>query len=156
MIVDRLENWRRCLSGPAWTRAFEFLLGLGPDAEEGTHELQGKDIFAPVTGYQTRYPEEALLEAHREYIDIQATLSGSERIEWFPTQGLKVKTPYDPEKDVEFFHRPHKGCVRVDMAPGMFMVLFPEDAHMPQLSVGSEPETVKKVVIKIRLGLLDV
>jgi YhcH/YjgK/YiaL family protein len=82
--------------------------------------------------------------------------SGEEVNGWFPVAGLEVKTPYDPEKDVEFYHRPGAGPARVNVSPGTFVVLFPWDAHMPQLAVEGVPTTVKKVVVKIRAGLFGV
>jgi YhcH/YjgK/YiaL family protein len=37
--------------------------------------------------------------------------------------------------------------------PGHCTILFPEDAHMPKLSIGV-PRIVKKVVVKIRVSAL--
>jgi YhcH/YjgK/YiaL family protein len=155
MIVDRIDNWSRWVSGPAWQCAFEFIQGLDPEADEKTYELDGTNVFAPVMSYQTRGPEEAVLEAHRKYIDIQVALAGSETLEWFPVADLEVQTPYDADRDVEFYHRPHAGPASVVLRPGLFVILFPQDAHMPQLTTGSMPSHVKKVVGKIRLGAVE-
>ncbi len=38
------------------------------------------------------------------------------------------------------------------LGPGDFMLLFPEDAHMPRIAVGA-PAPVRKVVVKIAVGL---
>jgi beta-galactosidase beta subunit len=35
-----------------------------------------------------------------------------------------------------------------------FMLLFPEDAHMPQIQAEKTPEKVKKVVVKIPITLI--
>jgi len=153
MIVDRIEHWREYLEGSAWQAAFAYLEGLTPDAEEGEVKLQGDDIVARVMSYETRGVEQAVLEAHRTYIDIQTPLDGSEAIEWFPQKGLTVKTPYDAADDVEFYERPGPAPARVDVYPGTFVLLFPGDAHMPQLMTGDRPDMVKKVVVKFSVRL---
>lgn len=154
MIADRLENWNRYPFGDAWKTAFEFLLGLGADAEVNKHLLQGETLFAGIDVYETRPLETAVLEAHRKYVDVQVLLSGEEYIDWFPLKGLTVETPYDPEKDVGFFHRPGDAPVRTKLTPGLFVALFPDDAHSPQLMVAG-PEPVKKTVVKIDVNLFQ-
>ena len=154
MIVDRIENWARYSSSPAWEKAFKFLQGLDVDSEETETLLEADgSLLARVMSYPTRPPEDAVLEAHRQFIDIQMALHNSEAIAWFPAEDLETRDPYDAEKDVEFFHPPAQEVARVDVFPGTFVVLFPEDAHMPQLITGEEPVTVKKVVIKMRTDL---
>jgi YhcH/YjgK/YiaL family protein len=106
--------------------------------------------------YPTRFPEDAVLEAHQKYVDIQTSLAAAEGIEWFPLDTLEVKTPYEATKDVALYHRPRPGPARVDVYPGIFVALFPHDAHMPQLIVDNAPGHVKKVVVKINVALLKV
>jgi biofilm protein TabA len=155
MIVDRLENWGDYPYGVVWEKAFEFLLALSPDVAEGEYPLQGEDAFARVMNYRTRPPEEALLETHREYADIQIVLKGAEAMEWYPAKGLQIQTPYDPGKDAQFYARPGSAPARMAIRPGFFAFFLPEDAHMPSLTVGESPEEVKKVVVKIRRSLLE-
>ncbi|MBL7075848.1 MAG: YhcH/YjgK/YiaL family protein [Kiritimatiellae bacterium] len=143
---DRYEN----LHGRPWDRAFEFLAGLYGDAEEGRYTLDGDAMYAVVDSYETRTPESARPEAHRDYIDIQVVLAGHEQIAWWSTPGLEVVKPYDPEKDIVFFDRPDVTGATLDMIPGRFAVFFPGDAHMPCLQADAGPTPVKKVVIKIR------
>lgn len=154
MIVDQLANWQSYPYGEAWGKAFGFLLALAPDVAEGRYEIQGDQIFALVMGYETRDPGEAVLEAHREYVDIQTVITGSEGCEWFPVEGLSIQTPYSGEKDAEFFVRPFPGAVRTDIHPGTFVTFFPHDAHMPALVVGGKKEKIKKVVVKVSVDLL--
>ncbi len=153
MIVDRLDRWARHLQGPVWKKAFEHLATLGPDAPEETIELMGKDLTARVMSYSTKTAGEARIEAHREHIDIQMSLVNDERIDWWPLEGLVPSTEYDPAKDVTFFKDPGHAPASVMNRVGHFTVLFPEDAHMPQLHTGA-PHVVKKVVIKVRLSAL--
>ena len=151
MILDHYENWHRFLSGKSWDLAYDFLMSLKPDSPEGDTKLDGDTVFGRVMAYKTRTPEEGLLESHRLYIDVQTTLDGAEGIEWFPRQTLACKQDYDPGRDFELWHRPGPPTVRADMVPGMFCVLFPEDAHLAQQIVGGVARDIRKAVVKIRL-----
>ena len=153
MIIDRLDNWDSYFVGDAGNKVLEFLMSLTPDTDEGEYHLQGDEIFARVMSYETRHPEAAVLEAHRKYVDIQTVLDGAEGFEWFPTDGLSADIPYDESKDAEFYKRPHSGPARVDLCPGIFVVFFPQDAHMPSLVVGDAVKLIKKVVVKVNIEL---
>lgn len=154
MIIDNIENWPLYPLGSAWQTAFEFLATLTPESEEKRYTLQGDDIFAIVMSYETQPPETAILESHQKYVDIQAVLVGAERFECASTEGLEIETPYDAKKDVVFYQRTTPRPVQVNIFPGTFIMLTPEDAHMPTLMTNDHPEWVKKVVIKIKLELL--
>ncbi len=155
MIIDKLKNWPLYPLGSAWQKAFEFLATLTPESAEKKYTIQGDDIFAMVMSYETQSPETAILESHQQYVDIQAVLVGAERFECAPTEGLEIETPYDAKKDVVFYQRNSPRPIQVNIFPGTFILLYPQDAHMPTLMVNDQPEQVKKVVIKIKLELLQ-
>lgn len=150
MIIDRLDNYRNYNFSDDLNAAFDYILTLDADSPEGKTEIKGSDIFAAVDYYSTKAHSEGRLEAHKDYIDIQVMLSGTEIIGWNPIEGLDVSVPYDENKDLMFFNPPDNIAGKVTMTPGMFMVLFPEDGHMPQL-IADQSETVHKVVGKIRI-----
>ena len=155
VIHAELAHWRRYFHGSPWTEVFSFLENDVADAPEDVRiDLNGQGIYALVMRYATRPFEEAVLEAHKTHVDIQISLEGSEIIDGFPRGTLEEKTPYDPEKDVVFFHRFGPAPVRIDNLPGRFTVLFPEDAHMPQLCGAHGPAPVKKAVVKVPVVLL--
>jgi len=154
MIIDRVENWKHYHFGAAWTKAFEFLLALSPDAEEKKYAIQGDDIFAIVMSYDTCTPESSLFESHQKYVDIQTTLINTERFECAFTDTLSVEVPYDDEKDVQWYKRMIPGQTHVDVSPDTFVMLYPHDAHMAALMTGERSEHVKKVVVKIKAELL--
>ncbi len=155
MIVGEFAHWRQRLAGPAWETAFSYLTSLDARAPEADTALDGDAIFGRVMAYRTRTPEEGLLESHRRYVDVQTTLEGAEGIEWFPRESLHVKLPYDDARDVELYHRPGAPPARVDVHPGTFCVLFPEDAHLAQQIVGNTPRHIRKAVVKIRVDLIE-
>lgn len=154
MIADRISNWRLYGFGGALASAFEFVEKLGPDAADKEYHLKGKELYAAVSQYETLGDNSAVLETHRKYVDIQLTLSGREIVGWLPLDGLPLKTPYDPVKDVEFHSHPDKPFSRIELYPGMFVIFFPQDAHMGKLVAGKHPELVKKVVIKASCDLI--
>jgi biofilm protein TabA len=154
MIIDKLENSAMYNFGEPWRLAFEFLNSLTPDFEDKKYTIQGDDIFAIVMSYKTTEPEKAILESHREYVDIQTVIVGRECFECSFRDSLRVDVPYDSSKDVVFYKRLTPGHTRVNVLPGTFVMLYPHDAHMAGLMIDDKEEVVKKVVVKIRRELL--
>ena len=102
--------------------------------------------------YDAELPAAETLEAHREYVDIQAVISGREAMFWANIDGLEVATPYDPEKDVEFRKTPAEGVSKLELVPGLFAVFYPEDGHYGKiLPASGKAGKVKKVVVKVKL-----
>jgi len=154
MLSDTINNSHRYPYGPAWDAAFAYIRQLTPETATGKHLIMGDQMFAGIDAYETKNRAMAKLETHRKYVDIQLLLSGEEIIDVYPKAGLKVAQPYNPERDAEFYQVPEETPVSVRLSPGHFLVFFPDDAHMPCVSVGPTPQPVKKVVIKIALELL--
>jgi YhcH/YjgK/YiaL family protein len=154
MICDRIENRTTYPFSNLWNEAFKFLETLTPDSACGRYELQGKDLFVMIDSYETRTRDDAKLETHNNYMDIQYMISGNETHEVYAKKDLTVSEPYDPNKDAEFYQIPEAAPVTVHLQPGNFTAYFPHDAHMPCLTTGSEPSSVKKAVVKIRIEAL--
>ncbi len=152
MIIDRAEYCNCYPYGSAWNTAFAFLSTITVNAEETKYEIQGDNIFAIITSYNTR--ESHKFEAHREYVDIQCLLDGQEVVESTTLDGLAVDTPYDRQKDITLYTKTERGKAISLLEPGIFIAFFPHDAHMPGVSAGDSPEFVKKVVVKIKAELL--
>ena len=155
MIIDRIENHSLYPFGSLWEKSFEFLKTLSPETEDGKQIIQGDDLFAGIDCYNTKQRDVAKLETHQTYVDIQVLLSGSECLEIFAKDGLSISEPYDAERDAEFYQVPCEAPIRLTLTPGMFVVFFPDDAHMPCLINGESSKPVQKVVIKVRANLLD-
>jgi biofilm protein TabA len=149
MIIDTIKNHTLYPYGKLWFKAFEFLLSATPELEEGKTILDGDNLFAGIDCYETKDRAAAKLETHQKYIDIQMLLSGTECLEVFPKNGLTVSEPYNADKDAEFYEVPESAPVRITLEPGQFAVFFPEDAHMPCLTVNETPRPVQKIVIKL-------
>lgn len=86
------------------------------------------------------------LEAHRRYIDIHVPLKNSESIGWAPIEGLKYpRGEYDADRDICFFGDSATSMLHV--RKGQIAIFFPEDAHAPNIGVG----THRKLCIKIKV-----
>lgn len=152
MIYDKIDNAQLYHFSPAILKALDFLRTVSPATPDGIHELQGKDIYANVQSYRTEANPSDLLEGHMDYIDIQTIITGEEFISFTHLEGLENTIPYDTEKDVAFFRSPEH-TAKLHMTPGLFVLLYPQDAHMGKFTVNFDQD-IKKVVIKIRTNLL--
>jgi YhcH/YjgK/YiaL family protein len=148
MIIDKLKNSSIYESSEAFRAAFNFLKTLSPDSEEKRYELKN-GIYAVIESYKTKPETKGRLEAHRKFIDIQMVLTGKEKIGWQNIKDLTIETPYDDKKDILFFTPSSPVASFTEIKNSTFMLLFPEDAHMPQIQIDKKAEIVKKAVVKI-------
>lgn len=154
MITDHLSNWRilpGLISNPTWVAAFAWIETNAAKAEDGIFDLGVGSATVRVMEYDTKSRESARYEAHIKTIDLQYTIRGAEGIEVMPTTLLSPEGVYDATKDFQFYKTPENFEARVDNVEGRFTILYPQDAHMPQLKVGTIP-SVRKLVVKIPLA----
>jgi YhcH/YjgK/YiaL family protein len=154
MIIDKRENYKLYGHSETLDKVFGFLDSLNFESEEKRYEIEGDDIFAIVMQYETTSQDQALLESHQKYIDIQSVLVGSECFACHFTDDLIVSTPYDKAKDVTFYEKGTSTPTKVIVTPERFVLLYPHDAHMAGLMVADKKENVKKVVVKVKASLL--
>jgi len=110
----------------------------------GKCEIDGDRIYAIVSKGPGRKKEDALLETHEKYIDIQLILAGTDTMGWKPKSLCNQPTQgYDQKSDMQFFADKPDAWLATES--GAFAIYFPEDAHMPFIS----PEHIHKVVVKI-------
>ena len=107
-------------------------------------ELDGDKVFAMIQHYDTKPKEQGVWEAHRKYIDVQYVVEGQELMGYANLGHLKAGE-YNADKD--FLMLKGEGSY-VLMKPGTFVILGPQDAHIPQVAVDM-PQPVKKVVVKV-------
>ena len=110
----------------------------------GRHELEGDDFYF-INEYESS--AKTLSEAHRDYIDIQILLEGEEYIGVAPLTDDMVAVEANPDKDFWLYDC---DVARVAMKPGYFMVLYPQDVHMPG-DTKDQPVACRKIVGKIKV-----
>ena len=151
MIHDHIDRFPLYRFGNAAAQAFEFLKTLTPDTPDATYEISGRDVYAMVQSYDTEAEPSPILEAHRKFIDIQYCMAGAEYIAVAPLDESTVKTPYDAERDVAFYHA-QKMMTLCAMTPGRFVLLLPTDEHFAKFAA-EQPCRIKKAVVKLRADL---
>ena len=151
MILDRIDNTRLYIGLHAdFAKAFEILTDKTlSQKEDGKYAVDGETIYYTIQQYTTKPLNEGKLEAHRKYIDIQFLLAGVELLGYAPLKGLTTAEVYNLQKDIAFFNTP-KEITKVKLEPGLFCILFPDDAHLPCRQLAG-PTEVRKVVIKIKI-----
>lgn len=149
MIFDTLANADRYAAlHPLFPRAFEFLRNTDLTAlAPGRHVIEEERLFAIAENAPGRSREEARLECHRKYIDIQLVLEGSDEMGWKPLCDCHDPlADYSAAKDIQFFRDPPASWIATP--PGAFCLFFPQDAHAPLVSKG----TIRKVILKIAVA----
>ncbi len=159
MIYDFCENFHlyRFEKYEFWQQLFAFISDLTAELAPGRYPLQGEKLFVNVQEYQTK-PLEApanCLELHRRYLDIQLVLDGSERIFCRAGAGLAGRQPYSESSDCALLEFKPEGAYALPLYPGNFILLLPEEPHMPCIAC-REPAKVKKAVVKIDRRLLGI
>ena len=129
---------------------YEFVIkALASGVENGKYPLES-GAYAVVSEYETKSLADAKFEAHRKYIDVQLILAGEEIIGVMPTERMREGVcigEYNPDKDIELYRE----CGEYEANPlsaGDFIILYPEDGHMPAVHKDA-PSHIKKIVFKI-------
>lgn len=148
MLVDNLSNIEKYPEISEEVR--EFIKNLSVDIQCGKYKINETD-YANVETYETKSHENCFFETHEKYADIQILLSGKERLDYTTTDGLDIKTEYNEEKDIAFYYNSKPETARVALDGSNFVMLFPNEAHRPQMNFLPESHSVKKVVVKIRI-----
>lgn len=146
MIIDKIQNINKYNLIPK--NVVDFLCNLTADAHCGRYEID-KNSFANIDEYNTKDRSECRLEAHKKYIDIQMLLNGFEELDCVDIEGLTISQEYNLERDIMFFNLPDKALDSIMLQRGKFVMLFPNDVHMPQITCCDVSQKVKKVVVKI-------
>ena len=147
MVLDLLENFGKYVAlNPFFPLVEAFIRDnkleqLAP----GSYNIKGEDVVLKVEMATGKSQSEAVLESHRQMIDIQIPLQQPE------TFGLAAFTslpdaPYSSEKDISFC--PEAAAQNYITCPlGAFMIFFPEDAHAPCIAPNA---SFKKAIFKVR------
>ena len=114
---------------------------------DGKYLIDGEKIYANVQTYETK--DDALFEAHRDYIDIQYMINGKELCGISNYYKCQSEIEYDKIKDIEFL-KLKSDFDYYSLRTGEFLILFPHDAHKPAISMDKK-SIVKKVVVKVHI-----
>ena len=150
MIYDTLKNIAAYKGISAhMDRAIDFILNADFDALPAERfEVDGDNVFGFIQEPVLRDAADAQFEAHRKYADIQIALTDGEIMGILPLEKVEKWDEFNAEKDIGFSCVQDKG-VAMPLNAKEFMILFPQDAHMPCLKGCAEK--TRKVVIKVKV-----
>lgn len=126
--------------------AYDFIVNKAEGAAVGKYDLEN-GAYVGVQEYTTKARSEAKYEAHKKFIDIQMILSGKELIAVSPIEKMTISDEYNEEKDFMLFHH-NDECTDYVLEAGDFLILYPQDVHMPGVCV-NEKSPVRKIVVKV-------
>lgn len=148
MIFGDLKNSERYEDlNPYFKQAFGYIKNHDLlNADLGKIELDGDNLFIMNAMPDVKSKEEQIMEYHKKYLDIHVLLEGKETIGWKALQDCtQEKKSFDNENDYGLYE--DKPTTYVDLLPGQFAIVYPEDAHAPNIS----NDKIRKLVVKIKL-----
>jgi len=149
MIIDDLKNFRNYVQlHPLFEQVADLLESHDLTLlQVGKSELKGQDLWVNVQDARTCWKEDAVLETHRKYIDIQIPISSEETFGFTPLSRLPEEK-HDDENDITKY-----GSITAEsyitLQPGQFAIFFPQDGHAPCIS--NTIPTIRKAVFKVRI-----
>ena len=147
MILDTLDRLKEYgYISPLMDKVVEFFRDTDlASLEPGRIPLQGDDLFVNVNRQDAQTRQEAPIEAHREYIDIQVPISSDEEMGFVSAPFMPAPSvPYNEGKDVAFY--PGLCDTYLNVRKGMFVVFFPGEGHAPAITKNG----ILKLIVKIR------
>lgn len=112
----------------------------------GKIEVDGDNLFINNVNPECVTSEQQVLEVHRQYIDIHILLEGKETIGWTSLSDVKLeKKSYSEEDDCALYEDPFSTSVQ--LLPGQFLIVWPEDAHAPVIGNGK----IRKLIVKVKI-----
>jgi YhcH/YjgK/YiaL family protein len=147
MVIDSLKNSAKyaCLN-PHFAKAFYFLATtdisrLAP----GRYPIDGDNAWANIVQGDLKKVEDAKMEAHDAYIDIQICIHGKETFGWIKREACRQPAgEYDAAKDLIFFE--DAATTFFSLTDGEMAIFFPEDGHQPMIGQGP----IQKCILKIK------
>ena len=128
-------------------KALEYLKSIDLDKLELGKNVVNDWLYINVQEYMTKNLSECRFESHKKYVDIQMMIHGIEAIETADIDKLEIETEYSDENDVMFWkQKPNQ--MRSIIVDGGYVILYPQNAHMPCVAV-DKPVKVKKLVAKV-------
>ena len=148
MIYDKIKNWEKYSSvHPLFKTAFEHLTKNDVlNFPDDKYDIKEKELFVNVIHEVFKSKDIYYHEAHKDYIDIQVALKGSFEIGIRFLDNCKdIKVEYDSKKDIVFYG--DEPSLKINLSEGEFLILFPEDAHLPY----PPKQNVTKAIYKVKI-----
>ena len=149
MIIDSIKNAKKYYSvHPSFEKAFHALAAIDESTPNERLTVDGENIFINLGEYTNKNVDDCPYEAHKKYIDIQYVVWGREFIDICPAEGLKATEDRLDTDDIAFYEN-GEAYSRADLTEGVFVVIFPGEAHRPCVAPDGKGVKVRKAVAKI-------
>lgn len=148
MIVSNLQNTQRVEKlHPLFKTLFDYVKTHDLlHTELGRIEIEGDRLFINNVNPECVSPDKQVLEVHHDYIDVHILLEGAERIGWKAIEDVTDVTKlYEKEGDCALYA--DVPTAFIDLLPGQFMIVYPEDPHAPVIGNGK----IRKLIAKVKL-----
>lgn len=121
--------------------------------EGGRYEIDGDLMYANVDIVSTKSYEETKIEGHNNYIDVQYIVDGTEHMGVLHHNPKYPPVESYPERDAYYYDPALQDECMLHMKAGDFAVFYPSDLHRT-LIAPEEPQTIRKVIVKVHTSLL--
>lgn len=115
--------------------------------ENGSHIIDGDDVYVNILEYNTKPASEGQWEAHKKYLDLHYVISGQEIIQVSCLSSMDV---FEYVEEEDYVKNSGDAESDVHMKANSLLLLFPEDAHKTAVIV-DKIEKVKKAIFKIKI-----
>lgn len=132
---------------PSFKLLFDFVKNKDfNELPSGKVEIDGDNVFVMNLNIPGADENKQPLEMHRKYIDVHILLGGTEKIGWKPINEIEHYTQeYDENGDCALSDDSARFFVQLH--PGEYCIVFPEDAHA--LAISSGP--IRKLIGKVKI-----
>ena len=133
---------------PNYIKALEYMAANDLNSlENGKHIIDSDNLFVNIVDSQMKTPEQARLEVHDKYIDIQVPLSKGESFGVKPRSECREQDgEFNHEKDILFYK--DKDWKSVSVKAGEKIVFDTDTAHAPLIGEG----TIHKAIFKVKVA----
>ena len=147
MIVGKLKDLKRYKGlNQNLDKAIDYICSANLyDLNLGKNYIDNENIFINRFNYIGQKEFDCFFARHKNYSDIHILLNGKEKLGYSDISELNQVSKYDLENDFIKFEGPIKNYI--DLKVGDFVITFPEDIHMPKISINDE--TIEKIVCKV-------
>ena len=113
----------------------------------GQHPIPGTTMKANVEDGENGDLEKRGTESHRQYVDFQYVVKGSERFGLLDHVTSRAKAPYRP--DIINYDYEVDKTLFVDSTPDKFFIFFPGDWHIAKIKTDKADQKIRVVVVKV-------
>ncbi|MES3704868.1 YhcH/YjgK/YiaL family protein [Staphylococcus ureilyticus] len=151
MILGSINDFDQDWFSPLINKALSYIKRTEwSNVKPGNYEIDGDNMFVSVQEVTTINKTEKMAKRHSQYIDLQYLVYGEETIYVAPPSEKNVINDNKIESDDVLLYSKVQNESELNLIPGMFTILFPNDIHTPGCC-NKEKMSIKKVVIKVRI-----